>query len=763
MSDHLDLDQPATSPDAGTVPASPAPDGRPRRRTGANLQVDNASREEHLLDYVKILYKRRHLVVTTFLLIVISVVVYTFTVTPIYQAKTRLLIEAENPNIVDFKEVINEEQAKQDYYQTQYNVLQSRTLARKTIDELQLWQHPLFASVASKASSGGLMGTVRGWFGREETVAENQIPGADETLAQSRVIDGFLRSLTVSPVRLSRLVDVRYSLPDPALAMKIANSLASNYIKQNLEYKFLASKDASDWLGDRLKEQRAQVEAAETALQRYREQNEAISLEDRQNITVQKLADLNAAVTKAKTIRIEKESLYNQLRLSQANPAQLDTFPAILTNAFIQSLKAQLADLQRQRAQMADRLGDKNPEMIKINSAIQNTQIKLDGEIQKVVQSVKSEYDAAVAQENSLTSALNQQKGEALSMNRKAIEYGVLERDVESSKQIYNSLMQRAKETDVAGELRTSNIRVVDQAEQPRSPISPQKDLNLLVALFGGVLVACGLAFFFEYLDSRIKNPDDIKAHLRLSHLGLLPIVDPKSLNGRYPLISDTVPVNFAEAFRAIRTNVLFSTAVEGARSLVVTSTGPGEGKSMVAANMAVALAQAGQRVLLVDADMRRPKVQDVFQLAQEPGLSNLLVGNAKANECVRKSSVAGLWVLPAGRIPPNPAELLGSQRWREFMATLVQHFDWIIIDSPPVMAVTDAAVIAHQATGVLFVVGAEMTSRHAAVRALDQLENAQARFIGAVLNRVDLDRNAYYYSQYYRREYAQYYTKTTS
>jgi capsular exopolysaccharide synthesis family protein len=269
------------------------------------------------------------------------------------------------------------------------------------------------------------------------------------------------------------------------------------------------------------------------------------------------------------------------------------------------------------------------------------------------------------------------------------------------------------------------------------------------------------LSSFFEYLDSRIKTPDEIRTHLGLAHLGLLPALDIKK-GGDYPILSSGVPANFSEAFRAVRTNVLFSTADEGSRSLVVTSTGPGEGKSMVASNLAVSLAQAGQRVLLIDGDMRKPKAHEIFKLKQEPGLSNVMVGSAKASEAVHKTSVSGMWVLTAGRIPPNPAELLGSQRFKDFLGSLKSHFDWIIVDTPPIMAVTDASLVSHHASGVVFVVGAEMTSRHAAKRALDQLEQADARFVGAVLNRVDLERNAYYYSQYYRREYTQYYAKTS-
>ena len=723
------------------------------------------SGEPHLSDYARVLYKRRWIAGTAFTVVFLLVTVYTFTATPIYEATTKLLIESDNPNVVSFKEVIDEQGSKNDYYQTQYNILQSRTLARRTLNDLKLWNHEQFGGTPkAKAFSiggavSGAVDSVRGMFASQEPTAE--VPASDETLIESRAIDAFLSNLKVSPVRNSRIVDVKFASTDAALAAQVVNTLARGYIDQNLEVKFNSSKEAADWLGGQLSEQRKQVEAAEAALQRYKEANDAISLEDRENIYVQKLGDLNSAVTRAKTDRFEKEALYNQLQSIQSNSAALDSFPAILSNPFIQQQKAEMADLQRQFASVQERLGAKHPEYQKVEAALRTAEAKLQGEIAKVVQSVRNQYLAARTQENSLNAALESQKREALSMNRKGIEYGVLRREVESSRQIYDSLMQRAKETGVSAELKSSNIRIVDAAERPRVPASPRRNFNMLIALFGGSMLGVGLAFFFEYLDNRIKTPDEVKSHLGLPALGMVPAIGDKALNGAYPLLGAGTPPNFNEAFRTVRTNVLFSSAEEGSKTLLITSTGPGEGKTTFSCNLAVSLAQTGQRVLLIDADMRKPKVHDAFGVNQEPGLSNLLVGGVKASESVRKTKITGLWLLPAGKLPPNPAELLGSQRFKEFLLSLKEHFDTIVIDSPPVMAVADAAVIAHRTTGVVFVVGAEMTSRYAAKAALDQLENARARFVGAVLNRVDIEKHSYYYSQYYKKEYARYYQAT--
>ncbi|HJU63344.1 MAG TPA: polysaccharide biosynthesis tyrosine autokinase, partial [Candidatus Binatia bacterium] len=318
---------------------------------------------------------------------------------------------------------------------------------------------------------------------------------------------------------------------------------------------------------------------------------------------------------------------------------------------------------------------------------------------------------------------------------------------------------ERSRQTGISGELKASNIRIVDQAETPRRPSSPNKAANLLLGAFGGIFLGLGLAFFFEYLDSRIKQPDEIKTRLGLPFLGMIPAFNPKDTTGP-PLIGNGMPNEFSEAFRTIRTNVLFASADSGSKSIVITSTGPCEGKSVVSANIAMSLALAGQRVLLIDADMRRPKTHEFFRMPLEPGLSNVMVGESKASDAVKRTLTPNLWLMSAGKSPPNPAELLGSRRFRDFTASLGEHFDWVIIDTPPVMAVTDASVVAHSATGVVFVVGSEMTSKGAAKAALEQLDSAKAKYIGGILNRVDVERNSYYYARHYRREYATYYTK---
>jgi capsular exopolysaccharide synthesis family protein len=740
-------------------------DRRPRP-TAAQL-VRQHDDERHLTDYLRIVYRRRWIALPVFLVVFVLGAINSFRTTPLYEARTQLLIEKDAPKIGTLSTMFQESDGwyNDDFYQTQYRILQSRSLARRAVDVIGLPRHPSVlrglpeerAPLSLTGAVSGAYGWVRQAIGGSSTGSAAPATPAIQEDAAASYVGMLLGSLTVVPVRNSRLVEIRTTSTDPRLAADMANGVAKAYIQQSLEYRFSASKDATDWLNQQLAEQRRKVEQSEAALQQYKEQHDAVAVEDRQNIVVQRLADLNAAVTRAKTDRIAKEALYNQLKAVEGTPA-IDSLPAVLSNDYVQKIKADLSDLQRQQAQLAEKYGDRHPEMVKIRTAIQAADAKLQTEIGKVVQSVKSEYQAALTQERSLVGALEAQKAEALGLNRKGIEYSVLQREAESNRQVYEALLQRTKETGISGELKASNIRVVDRAEVPSVPVLPQRKRDLLMAGFAGLVLALGLVFGFEYLDNRIKSPQELRAHLNLPYLGMIPVIDatgPMLINGG-------VPPNFAEAIRAVRTNVLFSSADEGVRRVVVTSAGPGEGKSMFASNLAVSLAQAGQRVLHVDADMRRPRVHEIFELSQEPGLSNLLVGDCKPSEAVRKTGVQNLAVLPAGMIPPNPAELLGSKRCEEYFATLSEHFDWVVIDSPPVLAVADASVLSNAATGVVFVVGADQTSRHTAKAALEQLEAVQAHIIGAVLNRVDLDRNAFYYSTYYRKEYSRYYARAT-
>jgi capsular exopolysaccharide synthesis family protein len=632
----------------------------------------------------------------------------------------------------------------------------------QAIDALKLKQ-PDPRQLGGKAS-GSLVSNVAAWVSNLVGAPKKiEPPQPDETTVQAAMIDGFLGGVTIAPVRNTQLVEVQYRSPDPVFAARAANAIAEQYIDYNKQSRSLATNEATDYLAQQLEEQRKKVDDSEKNLQDYKESQGSVALDPSQNIVVQKLSEMTAEATRAKFDRIAKEAKYNQLMSlkQRSDRSALESDPAIMGNDFIQKLKSQLLDQRRTKTELGARYGESMPQMVDINNAIQATEAKLQIEIDKVVDSVKNDFLTSQSKEHQLTQALETQKRETLTLNRTGIGYAQLQREAASNRQLYDNLLQRAKETGVSGAFKGSSIRIMDHADIPRTPVLPNTSRDLMVAAVTGCLMALGLAFGFEYMDSRIKTPDELKDHLGLSFLGIVPAVPGKAEDETVLLNGEGIPPSFSEAMRAIRTSVIFSSADEGARSVVITSTAPHEGKTLVSSNLALSLAQSNQRTLLIDADMRRPRMHGVFDRPQEPGLSNVLVGTTELHDAIVPTAFPHLFFLSSGHIPPNPAELLGSLKYSEVLADLRNQFDWIVIDAPPVLAVTDAAVVAHNATGVVFVVGVDMTPRRNALAAVDQLLAAKAHFIGGVLNRVDVQRHSYYYAPYYRKDYARVYERS--
>jgi capsular exopolysaccharide synthesis family protein len=696
--------------------------------------------EWQVRDILFILYKRRWIAIATFVLAMCGVAAYTMTMTPIYEAQAQLLL-ADKPSIVTF-EGDNRPNDERGYLETQQRLLRSRSLARRVIEQLNLWDAGLAGQSPQPAGTAG-----------SPAVAV----APKETAAESASIDRLLSHLTVIPVRDTRIIEVKYESTDPKLAALVVNTLTSTYIAQNLEVRSHTSKEASVWLANQLAEQRHKVEMSEMALQKYRERENSLSLDSGQNIVVQRLNALNASVTQAKTDLIAAESMYRQLEEHQNNREALDTFPPIRANEVVQEIRGRLSNLQREKMQLSSSLGAKHPDMVRLDEAIAIAQKELQAEVAKTVESVRQDYLAAMTREKELTAALEQQKASALALNRQGIEYGVLMREVESNRQIYQSLLQRANETAVSNELKGSNIEVVDPAEVPRFPIRPNTRYTVLLGLLFSAILGIGMAYVLEGFDTRIQTASAARS-LGLPFLGMLPFVSKRSLKGHSLLLSDRVPAAYAEAFRAIRTNVLASSSTSGGRSLLVTSASPGDGKSVVAVNLALALGRSGRRVLLIDADLRRPVVHELLDCKQRPGLSEVLRGTRKPSDAVVATYCPGVWLLPSGASVTSPSEQLGSRRFSEFLEKLGESFDWIIIDSPPVMAVTDPAVIAKLASGVLFVVNAKQTRMRVAQAALDRIETAGGSFAGVVVNAITLDRDQYY-NAYYNPYYGEHIT----
>ena len=701
----------------------------------------------YLGEYARILYRRGWIAALALFVVTGCTYLYNRTAEPVYEAQATILIEPDIPHVVNFQEVLDEGHVWGNYYDTQYELLKSRSLALGVVSELALWKHRDFggsqhgtawlptrlASATAGAASSMVTPLVRS---REAEVrgagASRPEPPPDEAAARMRAAGALLGRLQILPVRGSRLVNVRIRSSEPKLAAEVANAHARRYIEENLELRFAASKQASDWLAARLAEERERVERSEAALQAYREKHDAFSLAEGQDIVVQKLTELNTAVTRAKTNRIEQEARYRHLVAVRADRRDLDAVPAILSNPLVQQLKVDLARLQREYAQLSETLGQRHPTLTEKRRAIEAGEIRLQAEISKVEQSLESEFRTAVAEESSLTRSLEEQKREALALNRSGIEYGVLKREADSVRLVYETLLQRAKETGVSRDLRASSIRIIDPAQPPSGPVKPRKTLNMLFALLGGCLLGLGLAFVVECFDDRIRTAEELRGRIGLAVLGLIPQI--QSRPGVPPVLHEDVPASFLEAFRSLRTNVLSASAGDGVQSVVVASANAHEGRTTVAANLAVALAQAHQRVVLIDADLRTPGVHALFWQDLEPGLSDVLTGRAPLDQILRSTRVPGLSLITAGGSPPNAPELLGW-RFASLLDALSDRCDWAIVDSPPALQMADAAVLARSASGVILVVGSSMTARLDAIRVMEQLQRV-GLCIGTVLNR---------------------------
>lgn len=737
------------------TPAQAAPHPPPTASLGASLS------DGHLFDRLAVVHKYRWPGLAVFLVVVAWMMVDSYTTIPVYRAAARIQIDEENAGLPgEFRDTYYY-QDPEPYLNTQYRILRGRELGRRLVPKLGLDAVPEFngqgpqptqLAVTIQAIKRGVTTPFRAILPAAAAIPVE--PPSPDDAKDSPHVNAILSRVQVEPVRGSRLVDVYFDAADAAFAARAVNTLVDEYVVQNLEIKVANVANQLTWLASEVQRQQAALEASERALAEYQEKQDAGALADNQNIVVTRLNQLSDEATKARTDRILKQTVWEQVKQAGQDRESLSV---ILQNPNVQNLRARLTELQRRRAQLSDRYFEKHPDVIKVNSELTDAEQQYNREIQKAVQNARTDYEAAVARERELSRELDSQKGAATALNRKNVDYSVLQRTAETNRQTYNDLLRREQELRVVANSRANNVRVVDRAEVPGAPFTPNHRRDWLLALLFGTVLALGAVFGLDYLDDSVRTPEDVKRRLNLPLIGLVPSVR----GDRHPLLSGPVPHDFGEAFRSLRTSLMAQKSSAGPHLVAVTSAQPLEGKTTTAANIAMALAVGGARVLLIDADMRRPNVHKVVRLTNERGLSQLLAGQARMREVVMRTHDPNLLVITAGRAPSNPSELLASERMRALVAGLESGpFEWVIIDTPPILAVTDAAIVSPLVNGVMFVVGAEMTPWRLAERAVETLRGNSRTPLFAVLNKVDFARNKYYYSRYYGHQYKSYYAE---
>lgn len=693
--------------------------------------------------YLAIAHKRRGLLLTAVGVSLLVAVLHNYTTRPVYQATVQILIDKAQPKVLPGTQMVDPGQ--QDM-QTEYELLRGRALAERVVERLELNKNP-------ELQTGPMMDP---WERFQRTILRRAPAAAvdGEGMPLSPAAAAVRSRISVDPMPGGRLVNLNFRAYDQGVAALAVNALADLYIEQRKELRHSSSSESTRWLSTRVSDEKTRLEQAESDLVQYQQAN---------GIPVDGSGPsddaLSSAVLTARMERMAKESTLGQMR--GVGASQLAAYPQIASSAGVQAARSRIADLQSEQSRLAETLGDRHPDMVRVRNELAQAEEKLSSEVRAAVRAFEGEVQAARAREGALSANVDRAKIDTRKVESSSVQLSALKREVESHRQMYQALTDRSKETGLESELTTldlTNVRIVERAETPRAPILPNRTRNYQIALLIGLGLGIGLTLLFENFDNTLRTPEDVKA-MNLPFLGMIPAVAPAAGTTtarpaalRYP----EGPV--AEAYRVVRTNLLFSSVAEGGRALIVTSSNPGEGKTTTTANLAISLAANGAKVLVVDADLRRPTLHQHFAISKTPGLSDVIVGKRQISEAIQSVRGKALHVLPCGYIPPNPAELLGSTVMRDIVRALKTRYDWVLIDTPPVLAMADTPVLCPFVDGVVLVVASEASHRPAVQRAIDQLSSVGGTVIGAVLNKVDLKRNSYYYSQYYGEYYRSYY-----
>ncbi len=680
----------------------------------------------HLRDYWNVLRRRRRLALLTFLLIVVAGAARVVLLHPVYKATAQILIEREIPAVLEFDQQ-GATKVWDDFYQTQYRLLQSRLLARQVVQRLGLLNDAEFGGPRSA---------------EELDAVKKAAPGTSPLMEQT--IDTFLERLDVEPVRDSQIVEVNFLARRPELAAQVVNSLAEVYIQQTLEFRYRVSTEAGSWLDNETKEQAGRVQAAEASLQSFKEREGLVNIEERRTLLEQKLKDLGEALTVAKTRRLQKEAQYGQM-LAAANAEDL---PGVIESPLVQSLRNQLAELERQGAQLAAKGNlEKHPDVIRLNEQIAGTRQKIALEARRIVQGGRNELEAARDEEARVAAALEATKAESQDLEKRSQRYDVMKKDLDASQTLAGQLVARQKQTDVAREIRASNIPVVDPAIIPPDPVKPRPLRDMALALALGLLCAVASAFAGDYLDTSVGRPRDVR-RLGLPLLGVIPEAAARASQLVAGRGQRREP--FAEGYRLLRASLQSPEAGQG-QVLLVTSTLAGEGKSLTAVNLALTLARSEERVLLVDGDLQRPALHGLLRSKAVPGLLDVVTGIATPEQAIRRVEGTRLSLLTCGTpIERSSADVLASAAVKDLLLRLRSQYDRIVVDTPPAGAIADALVLSRLADGVLVVARSGKVSRGELLHVLESLANAGAPVWGVILNRARPDRHRYDYGPYF-------------
>src|SRR5208283_1148256 len=733
------------------------------RPVGSALYNVLPAQESTLREYMRVLIKRKWTVILVIAGIFMAVAVASLRQTPIYEAVGQIVVNKADSNLITFKDST----PVVDYYDqadldTEVRILQSDLMALQVIRQLNLDKRPEFGGHSDQRQAN--------------LVAD---PLQSDSKHISALLGSFRGNLHVTLIPSTRIMEIHYTSTDPQLAASVVNTLADTYIKQNFQTKFESTMQASDWLSKQLVDLQMKVETSQEKLVRYQKEHEILGTDEKTNIITEKLDELNKEMTAAESDRMEKEAVYRQTQtndpdeIAAAIIADTTGSGSTATSGLLDKLREQQAGLRIQIADLSSQFGPSYPKVIQLSNQIKEIDHQMQSETNKAVDHLKGQYLAALQRENMLRGSFEKQKQEANKLNESAIEYSILKRDLDTNRTLYEGLLEKLKEAGVTAGLKSNNFRIINAARVPTSPSEPNIPRNLAFALVLGIVSGVGLAFMLENMDNTVRTPEQATALSLLPSLGMIPLGSKSASYGgtgkRLALTASKEVVEtvtqvrpqsqMAESYRALRTSLLLSNLGAPPKVIMITSARPQEGKTTTSINTAIVLAQKGVRVLLIDADLRRPSIHKTLGMGPRSGLSNVLTGSATVQQTITTSPILpNLFIMPAGTPPPNPAELLASSNMRDLILELREQYDHIVIDTPPTLSVTDAVVLSPRADATILVIRSGQTTKQALRRSRDILMQVNAHVAGVLLNAVDLTSPDYYYYYEYQGKYGQYY-----
>ena len=670
----------------------------------------------------------------------------------VYAAVARVLLDPVLPKVlgsdIDVDDMAEHARRERVFTNTQYSIMVSRSVFRNVIQRLKLDE------------DAGLLADY-----------DIRLPAGE---ARTKAVEELLAvQIKVEPEFQSRIVKLLVEDFDPNRAARIANGVAQAYIDQTLEGRIATTRNASKWLDERVDEFGTRLEESERALYEFHKRNMlvSVSLEDRKNMTTATLMKINDDLLETRSALLKLKAERDVLASLRTNAdLDLESLPRVAKNPIIVELKTSIAELRRKRAELSSHYGVRHPNMVSVQKQLDEANESLQREIGLALGTLDNEIAQLAGTEKGLHGGMLAQKNKAMDLNNLALEYAKLNRDVGTNEQTYRSLLKRQTETDLAGRLKSNFVRWLETAEPMPAPIRPSVPMNTALGLVLGLVLGLAIAVGGVLLDSTVHTQADIEERLRLPFLGVVPSIPldaiapvegkPVSNAGRDLFIFRNPKSSVAECARSVRTNLLFMGTEKPLKRLLLTSAGPAEGKSTTVVGLGTTMAQAGNKVLIVDTDLRKPRLHKTFGVSGEEGLTSVMLGTATLDQAIKKSEVVGLDILPCGPHPPNPSELLHSDLFKNLLPSLDERYDQILFDSPPVNAVTDAAILSQGTDGTIIVVKASKTDKAAVRRASRQLMDVNANILGVVLNDVDFEdggyyRHHYYYYYYYRNKYA--------